>query len=49
MADSLTALFLQKKRKVDVIGVDVMMRDVRRWEKDRDRERLDTLITEEYN
>ena len=38
MADSLTALFLQKKRKVDVISIDVMIRDVRRWEKERVKE-----------
>ena len=31
-ADSLTAIFLQKARKVESIRIDVMTRDIRRWE-----------------
>ena len=34
-ADSLTALVLQKKRKVDSIRIDLMIRDVREWQKQR--------------
>ena len=33
-ADSLTVLFLGKERKVDAIKIDVMMRDVRRWQRE---------------
>ena len=34
-ADSLTVLFLKKERKVETVRIDVMTRDVRRWEKER--------------
>ena len=34
-ADSLSAVFLLKERKVDNIRIDLMMRDVRRWMKER--------------
>ena len=35
-ADSLSALFLQKERKIDAIRIDLMMRDVKRWAKERE-------------
>jgi len=35
-ADSLTTLILQKKRKVDTIRIDRMIRDVKEWRKQRE-------------
>ena len=34
-ADSLTTLILQKKRKVDTLRIDLMIKDVREWQKQR--------------
>ena len=41
-ADSLTAVFKQKERKIDVLRIDRMMREVREWERERELKNVET-------